>query len=84
MNKAATSLSVSIKTDNMGSCGSKQKKDEAVAGPGSNGPAGSSSSKPNQKAHMPAEGRNDQDDIDAVRYLRKQKESPTKVRRSAD
>ena len=67
----------------MGSCGSKQKKDEAVAGPGSNGPAGSSS-KPSQKGNMPVEERNDQDDIDAVRYLRKQKESPTKVRRSAD
>ena len=81
VNKVATSLSVS-KLTNMGSCGSKQKKDEAVAGPGSSGSAGSS--KPNQKANMPAERRNDQDDIDAVRYLRKQKESPTKVRRGDD
>ena len=70
--------------ESMGSCGSKQKKDEATAGPGSSGRAQSSSSKPNQKRSMPTEGRNDQDDIDAVRYLRKQKESPTKVRRSAD
>ena len=70
--------------ESMGSCGSKQKKDEETAGPGSSGRAQSSSSKPNQKRSMTTEGRNDQDDIDAVRYLRKQKESPTKVRRSAD
>lgn len=83
-NKAATPLSVSILTEIMGSCGSKQTKNEAVGGPGSSDSAGSSSSKPNQKANVPAEGRSDQDDIDAVRYLRKQKESPTRVRRSAD
>ena len=86
VNKAA-SISIQEKTDIMGSCGSKQKKDEAVAGAGSSGRAGSasSSSKPNQKANkLVAEGRNDQDDIDAVRYLRKQKESPTKVRRGTD
>ena len=86
VNKAA-SFSIQEKTDIMGSCGSKQKKDEAVAGAGSSGRAdpASSSSKPNQKANkLVAEGRNDQDDIDAVRYLRKQKESPTKVRRGTD
>ena len=87
VNKAA-SFSIQEKTDIiMGSCGSKQKKDEAVAGAGSSGIAdpASSSSKPNQKANkLVAEGRNDQDDIDAVRYLRKQKESPTKVRRGTD
>ena len=91
VNKAATKYTICTSVscnpslnESMGSCGSKQKKDEATAGPGSSGRAQSSSSKPNQKGSMPAEGRNDQDDIDAVRYLRKQKESPTKVRRSAD
>eukprot|EP00563_Minutocellus_polymorphus_P019408 CAMPEP_0197721128 /NCGR_PEP_ID=MMETSP1434-20131217/4281_1 /TAXON_ID=265543 /ORGANISM="Minutocellus polymorphus, Strain CCMP3303" /LENGTH=68 /DNA_ID=CAMNT_0043306087 /DNA_START=185 /DNA_END=391 /DNA_ORIENTATION=+ len=64
----------------MGNCGSKQKKDEAViAGVGAGVGAGSSSSsKQNQQSNKLVEERNDKDDLDAVRYLRKQKESPSK------
>ena len=62
----------------MGNCGSKQKKDEAViAGVGA-GAGSSSSSKQNQQSNKLVEERNDKDDLDAVRYLRKQKESPSK------
>jgi len=75
-------LLVYIETDIMGSCGSKQKKVEAsTVVAGSSGAGSSSSSKPNQQSNTVGRERDDQEDIDAVRYLRKQKESPTKVLR---
>ena len=71
----------------MGNCGSKQqKKDAVIAGAGhadaGSGPGSSSPSKPNQQSNKLGEKRNDEDDMDAVRYLRKQKGSPSKVGRS--
>ena len=71
----------------MGNCGSKQqKKDAVIAGAmhadAGSGPGSSSSSKPNQQSNKLGEKRNDEDDMDAVRYLRKQKGSPSKVGRS--
>ena len=71
----------------MGNCGSKQqKKDAFIAGAvhadAGSGPGSSSSSKPNQQSNKLGEKRNDEDDMDAVRYLRKQKGSPSKVGRS--
>lgn len=70
----------------MGNCGSKQQKKDAFI-PGAvhaerSGPGSSSSSKPNQQSNKLGEKRNDEDDMDAVRYLRKQKGSPSKVGRS--
>ena len=71
----------------MGNCGSKQqKKDAVIAGAvhadAGSGPGTSSSSKPNQQSNKLGEKRNDEDDMDAVRYLRKQKGSPSKVGRN--
>lgn len=66
----------------MGNCGSKQQKKDAVIADAGSGPGSSSSSKPNQQSNKLGEKRNDEDDMDAVRYLRKQKGSPSKVGRS--
>ena len=66
----------------MGNCGSKQQKKDAVIADAGSGPGSSSSSKPNQQSNKLGEKRNDKDDMDAVRYLRKQKGGPSKVGRS--